>query len=205
MKIRVKYTIRTDVAGWSAILNVSVALRGDMTGDTDRCTTVGYTRRELTNVASLMATCQAKFVVLAVDCNVLVVPLGQPLDRCLNRLHATLDTHLLRAEVAVAASTIPVTRERLRVERNLDTPLLRNANEKVASHPKMVTHLDTLARTNLELPLRRHDFCIDARNVDSGIQARAVVRFDQISCEHLASTCEMTPCLTKTIFRVFPE
>lgn len=64
------------------------------------------------------------------------------------------------------------------VEGNLDTPLLGNADEEVASHPKVVTHGDTLTWANLELPLRRHDLGVDARNVDASVEAGAVVGFD---------------------------
>jgi len=54
---------------------------------------------------------------------------------------------------------------------HLDTPLLTDSEKEETSHPEVVTELDTLARANLELPLRRHDFGVDTGNPDTGVQA----------------------------------
>jgi len=51
----------------------------------------------------------------------------------------------------------------------------------------MIPHLDTLAGPNLELPLRWHHLCVNTADIDTGVQACAVVGLDQISREHLAS------------------
>jgi hypothetical protein len=48
--------------------------------------------------------------------------------------------------------------------------------------------LNTLARTNLELPLGWHDFGIGTRDLDTGEQASLVVSLDNISAVDLAST-----------------
>ena len=40
---------------------------------------------------------------------------------------------------------------------------------------------DTLTGTNLELPLTGHDLGVDTRDIDAGIQAGLVVRFDNVS------------------------
>jgi hypothetical protein len=88
----------------------------------------------------------------------------------------------------MTSSTVPVTSKRLGVEGDFYTPLFGDADEEEASHPEMVTHGDALARTNLELPLGRHDLGVDSGNVDTGIKARTVVCFDQITCKDLSGT-----------------
>lgn len=40
---------------------------------------------------------------------------------------------------------------------------------------------NTLAGANLEFPLSGHDFSVDAREIDAGVQASFVVRLDDIS------------------------
>ena len=52
----------------------------------------------------------------------------------------------------------------------------------------MVTHVNAFTGADLEFPLGWHDFCVDTRDVDTRIQAGAVVRLDQVSCENLAGT-----------------
>ena len=86
--------------------------------------------------------------------------------------------HFLGTVVGVAASTIPVSLKRFGVEGDFDTPLFSNADEKIASHPEVVTHGDAFTRTNLELPLGGHNFSVDATDVDAGVEASAVVSLD---------------------------
>ena len=138
-------------------------------------------------MASLMATSETEVVVLAVDGDVLVVTLAQLLDRRLDVLHSSGLTHSLGGVVGVASGAVPVTLERLGVEGDLDAPLLGDADEEVAGHPEVVPHGDALARPNLELPLRGHDFGVDTGDVDACIQAGAVVSFDQVAREDLSS------------------
>jgi hypothetical protein len=52
----------------------------------------------------------------------------------------------------------------------------------------VVTHRDTLARANLELPLRGHHLSVDTTDVDTGVEAGAVVSLDEVTAEDLAST-----------------
>ena len=139
-------------------------------------------------MTGLVAASQTEVVVLAVDSDVLVVPLGELLDRSLNRLDTTLLTHLLGAVVGVAASTVPFALKRLGVEGDLDGPLLRDTDEEIARHPEVVTHGDTLTWANLELPLRGHDLGVDAGDVDTRVEASAVVCLDEITSEDLART-----------------
>jgi len=157
-----------------------------VTGNTDRGTTIGNTGAEAADVTSLMATSETHVVVISVHGDVFVVLLGEFLDRSFNDLHATLHTHASGTVVGVASSTVPVTGQRLGVEGNLDTPLLGKTDEEVTGHPEVITHLDTLAGTNLELPLGRHDLGVDTTDLDARVQADAVVSLNQITCEDLS-------------------
>ena len=46
--------------------------------------------------------------------------------------------------------------------------------------------VDTLARTDLEFPLGRHDFCIDTGDLDTSVQTSLVVSLNDISAVDLA-------------------
>lgn len=178
----------TDVGSRASVLEVSEALSTNVAGNTNRRATVGNTRCEGANVTGLMAASETEVIVLAVHGDVLIVPLGQLLDRSFNRLDTSGLTHLLGAEVGVAASTVPVAGERFRVEGHLDTPLLGDTDEEVACHPEVVAHGDTLTRADLELPLRWHDLGVDTRDVDASVQTSAVVGLNQVTRKDLPGT-----------------
>jgi len=154
----------------------------------DGGTTVGNAIGEGVDAASLVAASQTESVVLTVDCNVLLVAALELLDRSLDVLHATWDTHLLGGEVAVKTSSVPVTRDGLGVERDLGTELLSNAGEEESGNPEVITHLNAKARTDLELPLGGHDLGVSSRDDDAGVQASLVVSLDDITAEDLSST-----------------
>ena len=119
----------TNVRRRAPVFKVSISLVRDMTGDTNGGTTVGNTRAELSDVTSLVLACQTEVVVFAIHGDVLCMSLAQLLNRGLNDIESTLLSHSLGGEVGVAASTVPVTREGLRVEGNLDSPLFSDTNE----------------------------------------------------------------------------
>ena len=135
-----------------------------------------------------MATSETEVVVLAVDGDVFIVALGELGDGVLDVLHASRLAHRLGGVVGVRTSTIPVTRERLGVERDLDTPLLGNADEEVTRHPEVVAHGDSLARPDLELPLGGHDLGVNAGDVHTSVQACAVVGLYEITGKDFAGT-----------------
>ena len=137
----------------------------------------------------LVATGQPFIIILSIDSNVLIVTFRQLLNSLVYGLNAARFTHLFRGIVGVATGTIPVAFEWLRMEGDLDTPLLCDADKKVASHPKLVSHSDTLARPDLELPLGRHDFCVDTADPDASIEAGTVVGLNQVTCDDLPSAC----------------
>lgn len=65
-------------------------------------------------------------------------------------------THLLRAEVGVAASSIPVPWNGLGVERGHNAKVLTNPVQEEAGDPQMVSHLNPLTRANLKFPLKNN-------------------------------------------------
>lgn len=180
--------VRVAVRGGTTVLEVTVALCGNVTGDTDGSTTVGNTGREVANVAGLVPTGKTLVVVGTVNGDVLVVSLGELLNGSLDGLHTTLLAHRLGRVVGVATSSVPVTGDGLGVERDLDTPLLGHSDEEVTGEGEVVTHLDTLARADLELPLGGHDLGVDTRDVDTGVEAGAVVSLDEVTGKDLTGT-----------------
>ena len=178
----------TNVGGWAAVLQVAEALRGDVTGNTDGRATVGNARAEAADVAGFMAAGETEVVVLAVHSDVLVVLLRELLDGGVDRLDATGVAHRLRRVVGVRTGAVPVASQGLRVEGDRDAPLLGYADEEVTSHPEVVAHGDALTRADLELPLRGHDLRVDPTDVDTSVQAAAVVGLNQIAGEDLAGT-----------------
>jgi hypothetical protein len=181
-------TIHTDVGCWTPILKIAVALSGNMSGYTDRCTTIGNARTESTNVSSFVTTGQSHVVVVSVNSDMFIVFLGQLLDRSLDVLHTSRFAHPFGAVVGMASSAVPFSLQNFGVERHLDTPLLSDANQKISCHPEVIAHRDSFARTNLELPLRRHHLGVDTTDVDAGIQAGAVMSFDEVTSENFAGT-----------------
>jgi hypothetical protein len=128
------------VGSWSSILKVTITFMTAFSWDTDRCTTVGNAGSEGINATSLVFTGKTHGVVLSVNSNVLLVATLKLLDGCFDVLHTTLDTHLLGRVVAVKTSSIPVTWDWLRVERDLGTELFSNTVEEETGYPKVVTH-----------------------------------------------------------------
>jgi len=139
-------------------------------------------------VTGLMTTSKTEVVVITVYGDVLHVTMRELLDSSLDSLDTTFVSHLFSGEVGVASSTVPVTLEGLGVEGDLDTPLFADSEEEETSHGEVVTHVDTFARSNLEFPLRGHDFGVDTRDIDSGIHACSVVSLYCVSCKDLASS-----------------
>lgn len=139
-------------------------------------------------MARLVLTSKTLVIVGTVDSNVLVVALRELLDSSLDRLHTALFAHGSGRVVGVATSAVPVTGDSLGVERDLDTPLFGNSDEEVTGKSEVVTHLDTLARADLELPLSRHDLGVDARDVDTRVEAGTVVGLDKVTGKYLTGT-----------------
>lgn len=180
-------TERTNVRSGTAVFQITMALGSHMPRDADGCTTISNTGTKGTDVTSLVTAGETEFVVFTVNGNVLIVTFREFFDRLVNVLPSSRLTHRECAVVGVAASTVPVTLERLGVEGNLDTPLLGDANQEVTSHPKMVTHGDTFTGTNLELPLSGHNLGVNSADVHASVETSTVVSLDEITSEDLSS------------------
>merc|ERR1712070_1332332 len=96
---------------------------------------------------------------------------------CINNdLVAAILAHWLCRIVGVAASTIPVTSGWLRIESDIATKQFTDSDHQIARHPHVVTRFNTSARADLVFPLSRHDFRVDACNLESSIKASLVMR-----------------------------
>ena len=74
------------------------------------------------------------------------------------------------------------------MERDFDPEFLRNSFKQVSCHPEMITHFDSLAGTDLEFPLGRHDFSIDSADFNTGVQTGFVVCFNDITSVDFSGT-----------------
>src|SRR6266404_3562935 len=164
----------TNVRSRTAILQVTITLLSNMSGNADGRATVCNTRGKGINVTSLVTTSQPKFVIVAVYGNMFIVTLRQLLNGSLDGLNTAGFAHLLGRVVCVAACTVPISRKRFRVEGNFDTPLLCNSDEEITSHPELITHRNSVTRANLELPLRGHDFSVDTADPDASIETGTI-------------------------------
>jgi len=79
-------------------------------------------------------------------------------------------------------------RDWLGVERDLDTKVLSDSVEEVTSDPKLVTHGNSITRSDLELPLGWKDLSVDTRNPNAGVQASLVVGLNNVTAVDLAGT-----------------
>lgn len=69
-------------------------------------------------------------------------------------LQTSFLTHLLGAEVGVAAGSVPVAWNRLGVKRGHNAKVFTNPVQEEAGNPQMVSHFNPLTRANLEFPLK---------------------------------------------------
>jgi len=61
-------------------------------------------------------------------------------------------------------------------------------DEDEAGNPEVVTDVDTLDGSDLELPLRGHDLGVGAANLDTGVEAGLVVGLDDVATKDLGGT-----------------
>jgi hypothetical protein len=124
----------------ATVLEVTLAVLGDLAGDTDGTTTVGNTVRELIDVTGLVATSETLLVALTVDGDVLNVAGLELLHGGLDDLHTTIGTGSVGGNVGVQTGTVPLTLDGLGLEGNADTELLSDAVKQETGHPEVVTH-----------------------------------------------------------------
>jgi hypothetical protein len=180
--------VRASVGGGTTILKVPITFLSTRPGNTDRRTAVRNTGGEGFDIASLVFASKTEGIVVTVDGDVLLVALLEGGDGLVDVLHAALFPHGSGGEVGVETGTVPVTGDRLGVERDLDAEILSDTVEEVTGNPKVVTHLDTLTRANLELPLRRKNLGIDTGDLYVGIKAGTVVGLHDITAVDLAGS-----------------
>jgi hypothetical protein len=87
-----------------------------------------------------MTASKTLVIVLAVLLDALLVVRLKLLEGILNVLHATLDTHLLGAEVGVQTGAIPVSLDGLGVDRHLDTKVFGDTGENKSRNPELIAH-----------------------------------------------------------------
>ncbi len=110
------------------------------------------------------------------------------LDSLDNLAQAALFAHLLGGKVGVASGAVPVSGNDFGVERNVQTKQLTQAMHNVARNPQLIANCDSLHRPNLKLPLRRHHFGIDARHLNSRIEARLIETDEKRNNQNVATS-----------------
>jgi hypothetical protein len=118
------------VTGGTTVLEVTLAILGDLAGNTDGATTVGNTIAELVDATGLVTTSETLLVTLTIDGNVLNMAGLELLHGGLNDLHTTLSTHRSGRDVGVETGSVPVTLDGLGVEGDLDTKLFSDTVEE---------------------------------------------------------------------------
>merc|ERR1719486_1432503 len=176
--------VRDAVAARPPVLQVAVTLLRALPRYPDAAASVGHAGAEVVDAGSLVQPSQTPLVVLAligiVGLDVPDVMLGEVVDGGLDGLHAAWLPHGLGGEVGVGPGTVPVPGHGLGVEADHDPELLGDSEQEVASHPQVVTHVNTLGRADLELPLGGHDLGVGATDPDAGIQTGAVVSLHDV-------------------------
>merc|ERR1719197_201407 len=144
--------IRVHVGGGATILEIPAAVSLCRAWDAHRSSTVGHTIAELVDGCRLMRSSETTLVTSSIDANVFLVLLAQLFDCGDDLCVAALVAHGLGRVVSMAASSIPIARNRFWIEGHIDTLLLADADHQVARHPHIVSALDAFARADLVLP-----------------------------------------------------
>lgn len=150
----VHHAVRITVGAGPAILKVAASYIGHGTRDANRRTAMGYARTKVGNFTGLMGTGQTALVVFAsariVGSDMTIVLQGQLLNCRLYLLDTARRAHLLRGHVGVGAGSIPIARNRLRVQANNHAILFGYPLKNVAGHPQVVTYRHTDTGSHLE-------------------------------------------------------
>lgn len=178
--------VGVDVGGRSSVLEVALALQGSLERDSDGDASIGHAPFEFFVTASLVSASQSLVVALAVDVDVLLMSLAKLLDGRLDDLHATFLSHGLGRVVEMAASAVPVARDGLGLEANLDSVLLGNSVEQIPGHPEVVAKVNRGQGADLELELARHDLDVDSSELDASVQAGSEVVLSDDSARGLS-------------------
>mmetsp|Transcript_49712 Transcript_49712/g.103421 ORF Transcript_49712/g.103421 Transcript_49712/m.103421 type:complete len:615 (-) Transcript_49712:45-1889(-) len=167
--------VRVAVGRRAAVLHVTTASLLGIAGDADGSTAVCDSVLEVSDGAGLVLACEALLITFSVLGNVLGGNLAEGLANLYDELVAAFLTHGRDRKVRVAAGAIPVALHWLGRERADTVVALGDAQHNVARNGEMISHLHTPARTNLKLPLARHDLCVDTGDFNASLQALHVV------------------------------
>lgn len=102
--------------------------------------------------------------------------------------NAVFFSHWQSTEVRMCTSSIPVPCHWFRIQGDHNAKVFSHSVKQEPCHPDVVTCFNTLARSNLELPLCWHDLCIGACNLHSSIKACSVVGLNDSSSVDFVST-----------------
>jgi len=164
-------TVRTR----SAIFEISLALGVGIPSNTDGRSPVGNTETEGVHVCSLKFTSEAELVTLSVGSNVLRVFCSEFVDGLVDSIDSTFVTHLLRRYIGVHTSTVPVTiNDGFGVEGTEHLEVFTDPCENVTGHVKLVSCIDSDARSNLVFLLARHNLPVSSRNLETRVKTCAV-------------------------------
>ena len=108
--------------------------------------------------------------------NMMIMSLFQLVNAFSDGVDASRLSHQQRREVGMTSGSVPVSGDRLRVQRGHDAEILANAMKDESGHPQMIAAFDAFAGTNLILPLRRHHFRVGAADLNSSVQTRLGIR-----------------------------
>jgi hypothetical protein len=122
----------------------------------------------------------------AVVLDVQVVALAERLGR--RDAGVVVLPHLIGREVRVRSGTVPVAAHGLGVQRRADAEVLADAVQEPAREPQLISDLRCVHRTDLELPLPGHDLGVDARDLETRLEAHVEVLLHHGTAEHLVRT-----------------
>merc|ERR1719500_1428526 len=180
------------VAAWSPVLQVAVTLLGHLSRDPNAAAPVCDAGREVVDRRSLVGSGQTTLVVLSlfgiICLDVPHMVLGELLNSSLDCFHSAGNPHRLSGEVCVSTSTIPVAHHWLGIKSDNHSKVFSHPLENVPGHPEIVSHIDPLGRSNLELPLRRHHLSICARDPDASIETGPVMSLHNVPSVHISSS-----------------
>ena len=195
--------VRAPITSRTAILKVPLPILGNLPRDPNTAPTISNAVAELLNVPRLMTTRETLVISFAVHGDVLGMAGGELLHGVLDDFEAAVGTGGVEGDVGVEAGSVPVALDGFGFEGDLDAEFFGYAVQDEAGHPELVAHyqgstffpkekkkkkkkkekptLNSIARTNLKLPLRRHNLGIDTGDLDARIQTGAIMSLHDIA------------------------
>ena len=122
-------------------------------------------------------------VTFAVGLDVLLVLKAEVLNVLVDGGDSSFLAGVLRGVVGVHAGTVPVSGDGLGVERDGDSELFAHSLEEVTGNPQLVSGGNTFDRTNLVLPLSRHDLGVDTGEGDVGMETGLGMGLDNLAAK----------------------